>query len=473
MSLPDKLETVIADIEQQFLINDEFIIKATDTFVESMEKGLASPKPTREYMPMIPTYVTSIPNGKEKGIFLAADLGGTNFRVCSIDLKGDHTFELKQSKYKIPVDVMKATEAEELFSYLAKKVKAFLDEHHQGNADGSHLKLGFTFSFPVDQTALNRGTLLRWTKGFSIEDAVGKDVVELLQANLVILGVKVDVVALANDTVGTLLSRAYVNDPKESNANTIIGCIFGTGTNGAYYETLENIPKLTPDQIPKGAKGMVVNTEWGSFDNTLKVLPSTKWDEIVDQETANPGYHLFEKRISGMFIGEILRVALYDLFKQGLIFQDLYKQRGGSLPHRITEPWLLDAEILSYIEIDDSTELKMSGLVLQNHLRLPTTHHERIIIQRLTKVISRRAAYLSAIPLAGITRKVKDQYKDDDKDFEFGCDGSVVEFYPNFKQTILEAVAVIDPLKGTNKKIHLKIAKDGSGVGAALCASTV
>ena len=35
------------------------------------------------------------------GLYLAADLGGTNFRVCSIDLKGDHTFSMKQSKYRI------------------------------------------------------------------------------------------------------------------------------------------------------------------------------------------------------------------------------------------------------------------------------------------------------------------------------------------------------------------------------------
>ena len=48
---------------------------------------------------------------------------------------------------------------------------------------------------------------------------------------------------------------------------------------------------------------MVINTEWGSFDNGLKILPSTEFDKIVDSETANPGYHLFEKRISGDVFG--------------------------------------------------------------------------------------------------------------------------------------------------------------------------
>jgi len=465
------LETAVNEIVEQFAIDKEFLIEATKLFHESMTTGLASKVPARDYMPMIPTYVTGIPNGKEKGLYLAADLGGTNFRVCSIHLGGDHTFELKQSKFKIPVDLMQESTADDLFEFLAEKVKAFLDQHHAEHDAQDKLKLGFTFSFPVNQTALNRGTLIRWTKGFDLPDLVNKDVVELLQKHMTLLGIKVHVAALANDTVGTLLSRAYSNDIKKTNANTVVGAIFGTGTNGAYYETLENIPKLDKEDVPKGAKGMVINMEWGSFDNTLKVLPNTKYDQLVDEETANIGYHLFEKRISGMFLGELLRVALMDLFNRGLIFQDLYKTRGGSLPHRIFEPWLISAEVLSYLQIDDSTNLKMSELVLENHLRLPTNHEERLVIQKLTQAISHRAAYLSAIPLAAVVSRVKDQFKDDDRDFEFGCDGSVVEFYPGFQLKILEAVALIDPLKGSSKKIHLRIAKDGSGVGAALCAS--
>ena len=471
MSLPDKVELAIRQIERDFFIDDEYLIKASDYFLQAMDAGLKAPKQSRENMPMIPAHVSKIPTGKETGLFLAADLGGTNFRVCSIDLKGDHTFELKQSKYRIPIELMKCKKADDLFKYLASKIESFLDEHHDAAKVKSSqaLKLGFTFSFPVDQTALGHGTLIRWTKGFDIPDAVDRDVVDLLQANLTVLEVNVKVVALANDTVGTLLSRAYQNNPSVTNSNTVIGCIFGTGTNGAYYETLENIPKLT--NPPKDIQGMVINTEWGSFDNTLQILPNTLFDEIVDKETANKGYHLFEKRISGMFLGEILRVALIELFERGLIFQELYKERGGSLPHRITEPWLLDAEVLSYIQIDDSTDLKMSGLILQNTLRLPTTKNERIVIQRVTRAISNRAAKLSAIPLATIVRRVKDQYKDDEKDFEVGCDGSVVEFYPGFKDAILKAIDVINPLEGTNKRVYLRIAKDGSGVGAALCAA--
>lgn len=467
--MDSKLEEVLKGVVKEFAIDKEFLIKATQKFVSDMDEGLSSKEQTREHMPMIPTFVTSLPTGKEKGIFLAADLGGTNFRVCSINLHGDHTFELKQSKFKVPQDLMSNNTAENLFRYLALKVGSFLNEHHSETSES--LKLGFTFSFPVNQTALNRGTLIRWTKGFDLPECVNKDVVELLQANLDALKLNVDVVALANDTVGTLLSRAYSNNPSQTNANTVVGAIFGTGTNGAYFDTIDKIKKLDSASVGKNVSGMVINTEWGSFDNTLEILPSTKYDVIVDKETANPGYHLFEKRISGMFLGELLRVTLIELFKEGHIFTDLYKSRGGSLPHRLAEPWQLSSEVLSYMQIDDSTDLKMSQLILENVLRLPTTKVERIFIQQLTQAISNRAAYLSAIPLAAILIRVKDQYKDDPKDFEFGCDGSVVEFYPGFREKVLKAIELIDPLKGENKKVRLQIAKDGSGVGAALCAS--
>jgi len=33
-------------------------------------------------------------------------------------------------------------------------------------------KLGFTFSFPVRQLSVSSGVLIKWTKGFAIEDTV-------------------------------------------------------------------------------------------------------------------------------------------------------------------------------------------------------------------------------------------------------------------------------------------------------------
>lgn len=50
---------------------------------------------------MIPTWVFGWPSGKEKGSYLAVDLGGTNLRVCEVELEGDGKFAITQSKYKL------------------------------------------------------------------------------------------------------------------------------------------------------------------------------------------------------------------------------------------------------------------------------------------------------------------------------------------------------------------------------------
>lgn len=50
-----------------------------------------------------------------------------------------------------------------------------------------------------------------------------------------------------------------------------IGSIFGTGTNGAYLEKVENITKLGDSPARKNGGYMVVNTEWGAFNNTVSL----------------------------------------------------------------------------------------------------------------------------------------------------------------------------------------------------------
>jgi hexokinase len=47
------------------------------------------------------------------------------------------------------------------------------------------------------------------------------------------------------------------------------GAIFGTGTNGAYVEKVENITKLGDVPVRHNGGDMVINTEWGGFNNTV------------------------------------------------------------------------------------------------------------------------------------------------------------------------------------------------------------
>lgn len=485
-STAEALAKAVDDICGEFVVSAGQLEELTGRFIEAMALGLELPAPGQDRakgLPMLPSFVTGVPDGSEQGVAIAAVLGGTNFRVCSVHLNGDHTYSMKQMKNKIPEYLLEddGATSKDLFSFLAKRTVAFFrryfPELFSQQADRTKtFKMGFTFSYPVDQTSLNSGSLIRWTKGFDIPDAVGKDVVQLFQYELEEQGLgMINIVALANDTVGTLLSHCYAssNNGNGEISEPVIGCIFGTGTNGCYLEDIANIKKLPIDikerLLREGQTQMAINTEWGSFDNACEYLPTTKYDVEIDQKfSPNPGFHLFEKRVSGMYLGEVLRNVMVDLHARGLILNQYRSYK--LLPHRLKTPFELSSEVMSHIEIDRTSGLRETELSLLQGLRLPTTPIERQQIQRLVRAISRRSAYLSAVPIAAILMKTGALDKRYHGEVEVGCDGSVVEFYPGYRSMMRHALALSPIGTEGERKVHLCIAKDGSGVGAALCA---
>ncbi|WVZ14298.1 hypothetical protein V8G54_011864 [Vigna mungo] len=66
----------------------------------------------------------------------------------------------------IPQDLMSAT-SEELFDFIASGLAKFVSKE-----DGRKREIGFTFSFPVKQTSIDSGILIKWTKGFAVSGTV-------------------------------------------------------------------------------------------------------------------------------------------------------------------------------------------------------------------------------------------------------------------------------------------------------------
>lgn len=487
-SLVEETRRIVA----QFDYTDDDVNKGVQEFLRQMNEGL---RKDHTSISQIPTYVTGVPNGTEKGLYMAVDLGGTNFRVCSVHLNGDTTFDLTYSKVAIPKELMIAKTSKELFGFLAKQIELFLKTHHEehfeayvrrrrnskvaeGYEDESIFRLGFTFSFPVQQFGINKGSLIRWTKGFDIPETVGKDVCALLQEEIDLLHLPVKVAALVNDTVGTLMARSYTSPGKTT---TLIGAIFGTGTNGAYVEKTTNIQKPVDGQYDNSTGEMVINTEWGSFDNQLNVLPNTPYDAQLDRESVNPGIQIFEKRVSGMFLGEIVRLAVLDLYENPNV--SLFKDVDSSTPDRksttlvrdgsgLLKQWGLDSSLMSIAAADSTPDLSSLRRELESQLQIHAASVEDAqAFKDIAQAIARRAARLSAVALGGIIIQSGrlEQTKDDLVDI--GADGSLVEYYPTFIDMIYEAFRNIEGIGAEGaERIRIGIAKDGSGVGAALIA---
>lgn len=144
---------------------------------------------------MIPSFVTGRPTGEEKGKYLALDLGGTNLRVCEFELKGNGEFSVHQQKYVV-AEELKTGDMRRLCDFIADCVDNFITEYGTHHIEDK-LQLGFTFSFPVNQTDINRGTLMHWTKGFNCSNAINKDVVIMLQDSFLRKNISVHVAAVS------------------------------------------------------------------------------------------------------------------------------------------------------------------------------------------------------------------------------------------------------------------------------------
>lgn len=137
---------------------------------------------------------------------MALDLGGTNFRAILLHLHEGNVVREEVKRYNI-ADELRTGSGQQLFDYLAECLVDFVSEQ---NLEDVPLPLGFTFSFPVKQHSLDSGCLVTWTKTFNCPDVVDKDVVKLLQQSLEKYGHNhIEVIAILNDTTGTLVSFEF------------------------------------------------------------------------------------------------------------------------------------------------------------------------------------------------------------------------------------------------------------------------
>ncbi|WYZ38278.1 hypothetical protein EsH8_III_000192 [Colletotrichum jinshuiense] len=444
---------------------------------------------------------------------------------------------------------MSAPTYKDLFRFIALQTKGFMEKHHPSDIEGwlqlvkengvteevrrKYCKsLGFTFSFTFDQHAINKGTLMYWTKSFDIADAVGRDPCAMLQEALDEQQLPLLVTALANDTVGTLAARAYTSPGRSS---TVVGAIFGTGTNGAYMERISRITKLhSRKEFSNSAPTamMALNTEWGGFDGKLEVLPTTRFDRELDRDSVNPDDQHFEKRISGMYLGELLRRILIHLIQS----------RPGLLSLKLPEdsliymPDSIDSALLSAVVKDSTPTLCNAREEISRVFNATDVSiNDAKAIQILSEAIGRRSARLSSVAIAGvvlqsartgynITAKPdasswnlglnilkpilygvhslctllarwlhlkiritvptkgslgalynlsgqEASFLESEEVIDIGVDGSLIEHFPNFERNIKEALKEIPEIGDIGeRRIRIGMATDGSGVGAALIA---
>lgn len=418
-------------LEKDFILGPGRLNRIIKDLQAEMVKGLCGKKSS---LKMIPAYVDS-PSGKEKGKFIVLDLGGTNLRISLIELGGGGEItKLGEGRF-ILEKKHTSVNAKQLFNFICACLKEFIKK--SGISPEKEYNLGFTFSFPIKQTGIASGLLLHWTKEFSASGVVGKDVVKLLEDSLKKNGLmNIRITALVNDTVGTLMACAYA----DSHCDAAV--ILGTGTNACYRERSFKIFKW-PGRKDYGSR-MIINTEWGNFNK----LSRTNYDILLDKESENPGSQILEKMVSGKYLGEISRRIFLDLSGK-------YISQGD-----------FKTEYMSEIEFDRTKNLMITSKLLKKMGVKATDLTERSTLKKICRMVSIRAASISAAAIASVIIKI---------DPGLSCkhtvaiDGSVYEKYPGFPENIKSSLK--SALGAKSGKIKLTLTKDGSGIGAAVVAA--
>lgn len=238
--------------------------------------------------------------------------------------------------------------------------------------------------------------------------------------------------------------------------NCKIGVILGTGSNACYVEKVQNVElmQLNPGQPVDDY--VIINTEWGAFGDygSLEFI-RTAFDREVDIHSINPGSQLFEKMISGMYVGELVRHVLVKLTTAGLLFN-------GKLSEKLQTRNQFFTKFLSEIESQPEGKFTETREILAElDIRNPSDQ-DCVNVRYVCECISRRAAHLVSAALSTLILKMGEL------DIAIGVDGSLYRFHPKIHDLMTEKIKELIPGRF---KFHFVLSEDGSGRGAALVAA--
>ncbi|NWY40021.1 HXK1 protein, partial [Sylvia atricapilla] len=428
-------------------LSNDVLLDVMARFQAEMVKGLGRDTNPTATVKMLPSFVRSLPDGSEKGDFLAVDLGGSQFRAHRVKVfaDGKQSSQLESKFYPTPKEVTQGNGAE-LFDYVADCLSDFMETK---NLKHKKLPLGFTFSFPCKQTKLEEGVLLAWTKHFRVRGVQDTDVVsslrKALQKHEASLDIDVDVLALVNDTVGTMMTCGYDDQRCE------VGLIIGTGTNACYMEEMRHI------SLVEGDEGrMCINTEWGAFgdDGALDDL-RTEFDRELDLGSLNPGKQLFEKMISSLYLGELVRLILLKMTKEGLLFN-------GKVSTALLTKGKIEMKHVSAME-KDKEGLSNTKEILTD-LNLFPSEEDCVAVQHVCTIVSFRSANLCAAALAAILTRLRENKKLLRMRTTVGIDGGLYKTHPKYAKRLHKVVRRLVP----TCDVRFLLSAGGSGRGAAL-----
>lgn len=396
-----------------FKLDNEQLKKVACSFQQKVEAGLNK---ENQEIQCLPTFIAPDTAGV-KGKALVLDLGGTNYRVAIVDFNHGAPVINPSNGWKKDMSIMKTDgySRDELFREMADMILEIKGEEE--------MPIGYCFSYPIQSMPGGDARLLRWTKGVDIKEMVGqlvgKPLLDYLNErnDIKYTGIKV-----LNDTIASLFAGLA-----NVGYDAYIGLIVGTGTNMATFIPADKIKKMS--SASDNVHGLIpVNLESGNFHPPFL----TSIDDAVDATSDSVGTQRFEKAVSGMYLGDILRT---------------------------TFPL-------------DEFEEKFDAQKLTTIMNYPDIHKE--VYVEVAHWIYNRSAYLVAASLAGLIMLLK-SYNKDTRKVCLVAEGSL--FWSENRKDRNYNIIVMDKLRELldefglgDVEVHVNSMKNANLIGTGIAA---
>jgi len=388
---------------------NEAVAQAFDAEIRAALAG------TPSSLRMLPTCLR-VDNALQRRKAVVIDAGGTNLRVAEVEIAADGSAPaFRHLRRTFMPGTRGKLSAGEFHASIAAEANAVL-------AVTDAERLGYCFSYECRSLPDGDAELLAWAKQVEAPEVVGQKVGAELAVRLLRKPASVKVL---NDTVATLLAgRARAGARPFSG---YVGFILGTGTNVACVEG-----------------GMIRNAESGEFD---KIHRSTA-DLALDRMTGDPGCAVFEKMVSGAYLGNLGLCLWREAAKAGLFSEDARRRLDGALS--------VETRDLDAFAVGESPTC-LSGLFGAD---------EATVARELALAVFKRAANLTAAHLAAFLRRTASSAASDP--VAVTADGST--FWKI--RSIPFSEVVVETLRGMSEVPPFEVLKvdEAPMVGAAVAA---
>lgn len=347
---------------------------------------------------------------------------------------------------------------------------------------------------------------------------------------------KLKIQAITNDTVATLASLAYAVKSLP-NSRVAMGIIVGTGCNATIPMKLSSLHESKAKSVNAmnaEAVETIVNTEWtisGAAPPLRELEITTKWDVELDRACARPGFQPFEYMTGGRYIGELVRLILFDyltdvaglskrILPANLIQEyaltttyisdhvararsdtDLAKELNNSLPPPESSDWRWDARTAgAFRRIARAVQRRSAGLIAAAVIGLLACCREIELKEDSNDNTPENAASpqsngdapaaeSTTDPNAGnpvsnsfhghvvpVLQPIPVDWQSGPEELVVAYTGGIIQHYPQFKemcqQHIDRLIMRTGPQRG-GKSVFLREASDGGVIGAGVLAGMV